>query len=650
MSKYHKEVGPELLHAGQSYLDFMSILDITLAPRNYFEIGTCRGESLRRFTCDAVCVDPCFMVEGDVLAGRRTSFFFKMTSDEFFRDYDLSIYLGRKLDLAFLNGMQLFEFRLRDFINTEKHCHPRSVVLMPDCLPTNERMAERAERVDEKEDVATRYYWSGDVWRLLPILKRYRPELRISILDASPTGLVACTNLDPNSRVLAENYDRILDEYINLSLSDFGLRALWTLFKTFDTVKLSQSSYDLELLLGIYNRIPSNVTLLKTPSGSGELLTLGAAVEVSTHAELLLDHTESALPNCCAYSNLADFNPAFARHVLEEAYAPRVAQSEAIHLCTLPPHTLLYGGSFMTSAGGCLLQEQTPPYLAGNLKACNEALGPERPIEDITEECIVLGRYGDGTWGHWLGELLPRAMLAEQFRPGRFKFLVADWITRKSEERGLSDAEMESLAAYGITQDRLLPVRPDRNYRLRHGHLVTSVWTDHIMHPGAAALMRELLDQRACADRNDKIVLLRSSPHRSIANFGELASYLAGHGFGSVEVARLPFLQQAAVFRSASTVFGTLGSDLTGLLYAPDHVKVLAVAPGDWGDRFFYAMVQLREGRYAEVRGPVAPPESAVYRDSAFSVDLDLLDRAMRILGVTATQLVAPAIMETIQR
>jgi hypothetical protein len=195
---------------------------------------------LRSIKCNAVCVDPRFVIEQNVFEGRKTLFFFQMTSDEFFAQYELNTLLPEGIDISFLDGMHLYEFLLRDFINTERHCHSKSLMLLHDCLPLNERMAERSFRLDNSEDRATRGFWAGDVWRLLPILKKYRPDLRVLLVDCYPTGLVACSHVDPSSRVLAENYDEIVKEFSEANLPSFGVDRLWDLFPVIDSAKLSQ--------------------------------------------------------------------------------------------------------------------------------------------------------------------------------------------------------------------------------------------------------------------------------------------------------------------------------------------------------------------------------------------------------------------------
>jgi hypothetical protein len=64
--------------------------------------------------------------------------------------------------------------------------------------------------------------WAGDVWKVAAILKKHRPELKMYAFDAVPTGLIAVTNLDPQSTVLRDNYFDIIEEYGQIELYEFG--------------------------------------------------------------------------------------------------------------------------------------------------------------------------------------------------------------------------------------------------------------------------------------------------------------------------------------------------------------------------------------------------------------------------------------------
>ena len=159
----------------------------------------------------------------------------------FFKNYDLRALFPKGFDVAFLDGMHRFEYLLRDFINAERFCHGRSIVFLHDCFPATFRMAERVSIVGEA--------WTGDVWRILPALKKYRPDLRIVFLDCPPTGLVACTRLDSSSKILSEKFHDIVDEFFHIDLNDFGLETLWRLFPIIDTKKNSREppGYDSDI-------------------------------------------------------------------------------------------------------------------------------------------------------------------------------------------------------------------------------------------------------------------------------------------------------------------------------------------------------------------------------------------------------------------
>jgi hypothetical protein len=58
--------------------------------------------------------------------------------------------------------------------------------------------------------------WTGDVWKAVFVLLRYRPDLRLTVIDARPSGLVLVEGLDPRSRVLDDNAERIAAEFTDL--------------------------------------------------------------------------------------------------------------------------------------------------------------------------------------------------------------------------------------------------------------------------------------------------------------------------------------------------------------------------------------------------------------------------------------------------
>jgi hypothetical protein len=103
--------------------------------------------------------------------------------------------------------MHHFEFALRDFANLERYCTRESTILIHDCYPLDRETAERD---------GSPPFWSGDIWRLIVLLKKYRPGLAVHTIGTPPTGLGLVRNLDPESHLLTENHDRLCQEFLAL--------------------------------------------------------------------------------------------------------------------------------------------------------------------------------------------------------------------------------------------------------------------------------------------------------------------------------------------------------------------------------------------------------------------------------------------------
>src|SRR5882672_629820 len=199
-----------LTFPGAPYLDLISKIHSHLRPRTYVEIGVADGQSiaLAQPGTRAIGVDPEPQITRPL--GSNTSI--RATrSDDYFATHDVAGDLGGlPVDLAFIDGMHQFEFALRDFINLEKHCSPQSTILIHDVYPLTRLSAERERQT---------LFWSGDIWRLILILRKYRPELSVNVIATAPTGLGVVRRLDPASKVLSERMRAIVSEYLAFDYS-----------------------------------------------------------------------------------------------------------------------------------------------------------------------------------------------------------------------------------------------------------------------------------------------------------------------------------------------------------------------------------------------------------------------------------------------
>jgi SAM-dependent methyltransferase len=184
------------------YLELLRRLHSTLMPRRYLEIGVRWGHSLGAARCPSIGIDPAFNINTEL---HTEVHIFRTTSDEYFaREDPLAPVQGEPFDLAFIDGMHLFEFALRDFINAERFSRPGGLVVFDDVLPRNTHEAARVRITSA---------WTGDVFRILEVLARYRPEILAIPLNTTPTGLMVLLGLDPTSTVLADSYDEIVSEF-----------------------------------------------------------------------------------------------------------------------------------------------------------------------------------------------------------------------------------------------------------------------------------------------------------------------------------------------------------------------------------------------------------------------------------------------------
>jgi hypothetical protein len=196
------------VHLDGHYFDLLRRIHVAMRPRTYVEIGVHTGGSLALASpaTTILGIDPVPAIRMPI---NRTARLFFETSDDFFAQHDVNALLGgRTVDMAFIDGMHLFEFALRDFRNVERHCGPGSIVFVHDCYPLDEESSQRVRYSDT---------WTGDTWKLVPCLRELRPDLHIATIAVRPTGLTVIRNLDPTNTVLDDRYDEALARFSGIT-------------------------------------------------------------------------------------------------------------------------------------------------------------------------------------------------------------------------------------------------------------------------------------------------------------------------------------------------------------------------------------------------------------------------------------------------
>ena len=187
------------------YLELLTRLHEALRPRAYLEIGVEFGPSLALSRSPSIGIDPFPRPSARALCGKPWVKIYRARSDDFFAAHDPATTLaGLPLDLAFIDGLHEFAQVVRDLENVERWGHAGTVAVIHDVMPGDAWQASHAFHDG---------MWTGDVWRIFPFLQEHRPDLHSQLVDATPTGVVVVSRLDPHHSGMAALAEAIDREY-----------------------------------------------------------------------------------------------------------------------------------------------------------------------------------------------------------------------------------------------------------------------------------------------------------------------------------------------------------------------------------------------------------------------------------------------------
>ena len=198
------------MRAIPEYYYLLRELHLLLRPAHYLEIGVQYGESLclAEPETQTIGIDPEPEIRHELTANTTV---FPEKSDDFFAARKKEDVLGNGvIDLAFIDGMHLFESVLDDFIHVERWAGPHTIVLIHETVP--------ADALSVKRERQTRF-WTGDVYKFVLCLKEFRPDLKIYNLNIGPSGLCFVGNLNPASTVLSDRRSEIVNRFMDIEYS-----------------------------------------------------------------------------------------------------------------------------------------------------------------------------------------------------------------------------------------------------------------------------------------------------------------------------------------------------------------------------------------------------------------------------------------------
>lgn len=263
------------------------------------------------------------------------------------------------------------------------------------------------------------------------------------------------------------------------------------------------------------------------------------------------------------------------------------------------------------------------------------------PLTDVAdcyadEVALVLHNEGGGTWGHYVVQNFPKVLLFRQHFPAGKIVLPAPHTHRQHS----NFARMFDV--YGIPPDHLLPVERGTSYRFRELVLIDFLYDfpRQAPHPfvidALACFADTSLYPRPSSDTTRGVFVTRAEGRgmRAIANQSDLDPVLAARGLAKRQLGLAALQEQILCWQSHDLIVGTLGSDLTNIVFGRAGSRILAVSPDWFGDMFFYNLAIAKGMQWNELRCGSIVEEVAERHRSSFRVDPELLDTMLATLAV----------------
>ncbi len=197
------------------------------------------------------------------------------------------------------------------------------------------------------------------------------------------------------------------------------------------------------------------------------------------------------------------------------------------------------------------------------------------PVESLKGWYATIAWPESKFFFHWLMESLPRMALLQEVLPALDGIFVPGPVQA---------FQADALAALGVARDKLIPLSPGAHFAPEH-LFVPQAFAMYNLPRWAMAWY-----QRAFAAQEDeapplpaRVYISRAdAPQRRVANEAALMEALGARGFVALRLSDLGFLNQARLFRNASTIIAPHGAGLSNLVFCQPGAEVLEIFPPRW--------------------------------------------------------------------
>jgi hypothetical protein len=189
---------------------------------NYLEIGVERGRTFEAIDSKIrVGVDPNPLFNHKRLPDNVS--FFKMSSDEFFSSYN-----GNQFDLIFVDGLHTAYQTYKDVIESFRILSSGGLILLDDVWPSDyaSSIGDKPTSDKVKQELGIKHRrWYGDVYKVIPALKYFLPEISIVILGNSTDSHAQALLSKPKNFELDFNRDKVIKFMDSISYSEVFISA-----------------------------------------------------------------------------------------------------------------------------------------------------------------------------------------------------------------------------------------------------------------------------------------------------------------------------------------------------------------------------------------------------------------------------------------
>ncbi|MBV8533847.1 MAG: glycosyltransferase family 61 protein [Verrucomicrobia bacterium] len=191
-------------------------------------------------------------------------------------------------------------------------------------------------------------------------------------------------------------------------------------------------------------------------------------------------------------------------------------------------------------------------------------LGPVTTLDGVWTS--VLSRFCDGYY-HWLMDALPRLALLREF-PADTRILVPGNVTAYQRQ----SLELLNLA------DRFRPT-PETHLRLEDYYFSSLTAMTGVSNPYAVNFLRKafLPVEEPRRSPGTRLFIWRHGKTRGIRNQAQLADFLQKQDWTVVDLEKLSFREQIALFRGAKAICAAHGAALTNLVWCTPGTAVLEI-------------------------------------------------------------------------